>query len=63
MSERKPVIAYPPEAVLEIEDVAEWLRISKRAAERLHLPCFYLGTRTRRYLAKSVLEFIERKVA
>jgi hypothetical protein len=54
---------YIPETVLTIEQVAEWLQVSKRSAEELHLPCFYLGTRTRRYLAKDVLAFIERKVA
>jgi len=57
------VLAYPEEAVLTIEQVAEWLQVSKRQAERLSIPCFYLGTRTRRYLGKSVLEFIERKLA
>jgi hypothetical protein len=60
--ERSP-IGYTPETVLTIEQVAEWLQIGERSAEDLHLPCFYLGTRTRRYLAKHVLEYIEKKVA
>lgn len=55
--------AYPAEAVLTIEQVADWLQVSKRQAERLNIPCFYLGTRTRRYLGKSVLEFLAQKVA
>jgi hypothetical protein len=54
---------YSPETVLTIEQVAEWLQVSKRSAEDLHIPCFYLGTRTRRYLAKHVLEYIEAKAA
>ena len=62
MTERE-VIAYSAEAVLDIEQVAQWLQVSKRQAERLHIPCFYLGTRTRRYLGKTVLEFLERKIA
>jgi hypothetical protein len=57
------VVAHPPEAVLDIEQVAEWLQISKRHAEKLHIPCLYLGTRTRRYLGKTVLEYLEKKIA
>jgi hypothetical protein len=56
-------IGYSPETVLTIEDVSEWLGISKRSAEKLNLKCFYLGKRTRRYLAKHVLEYIEAKAA
>lgn len=58
-----PVVAYPAEAVLTIEQVAEWLQVSKRQAERLHIPCLYLGTRSRRYLGKTVLEYLEKKIA
>lgn len=60
---RESVVSYPPEAVLDIEQVAEWLQVSKRHAERLHIPCIYLGTRTRRYIGKQVLEFLEKKSA
>lgn len=63
MPERSEPIGFTPETVLTIEDVARWLMISKRSAESLNLPCFYLGTRTRRYLAKHVLEYIEKKAA
>jgi hypothetical protein len=56
-------IGFSPETVLTIEDVARWLGVSKRHAETLDLKCFYLGTRTRRYLAKHVLEYIEAKAA
>lgn len=55
-------IGYSPETVLTIDQLAAWLQISKRAAERLHIPCFYLGTRTRRYLGKSVMEYLEKRV-
>lgn len=61
--EQPAVLAYAPESVLTIEQVADWLQVSKRQAERLGIPCFYLGTRTRRYLGKTVLEFLERKIA
>lgn len=56
-------VGYTAETVLTIEQVADWLQVSKRQAERLSIPCFYLGTRTRRYLGKSVLEFLQAKVA
>ena len=62
MPEQTP-IGYSPETVLTIEQVADWLQISKRSAESLHLPCFYLGKRTRRFLAKDVLRYIEAKAA
>jgi hypothetical protein len=57
------VKAYPAEAVLDIEQVAEWLQISKRQAERLKIPCLYLGTRTRRFRGKDVLDYLEKKAA
>lgn len=60
---QREAVAYPETAVLDIYEVAQWLGISKRQAERLHIPCLYLGTRTRRYLGKTVLEFLERKIA
>lgn len=54
-------IGYSPETVLTIEEVARWLRVSVRQAERLKIPCFYLGERTRRYLGKTVIEYMEKK--
>jgi hypothetical protein len=58
----REVVALTAEAVLDIYDVARWLKISKRQAERLGIPCLYLGTRTRRYLGKTVLEYLEKKI-
>lgn len=59
----KEYVSYPPEAVLDIEQVAEWLQISKRAAERLDIPHLYLGTRTRRFLGSTVLEYLKKREA
>ena len=56
-------LAYEPTAILTVEQVAAWLQVSVRSVERLDLKCVYLGTRTRRYLAKHVLEYLEDKVA
>lgn len=57
------VLAYAPESVLTIEQVAAWLQVSKRQAERLGIPCFYLGTRSRRYLGETVLDYLRKKSA
>jgi hypothetical protein len=51
MEERKN--AHPPEAILDINEVAEWIGVSPRTVERLDLPCIHLGHRTRRYSGKT----------
>jgi hypothetical protein len=59
---RREPVTYSESSVLTIKQVADWLQVSVRQAERLRIPCFYLGTRTRRYLGKSVLEYLEEKI-
>lgn len=59
IADGKPVFAFPPDAVLEIEHVAAWLRVSERTAEALDINWFYLGTRTRRCFARDVVAFCE----
>ena len=49
------------EDILTIEQVAERLQVSARMVERLAVPCFYLGPRTRRYIWGTVVDFCERK--
>ena len=56
-----PVIAYPENAVLEIGHVAAWLRVSERTVERLDIPFALLGKRTKRYLARDVIAYLEAK--
>lgn len=56
-----PVIAYPPEAILEIRHVAAWLRVGERTAEKLDIPPIFLGTRTKRYLGKDVLAYLDKR--
>lgn len=53
--------AYPPEAVLTIRQLADWLQIGVRSVERLDIPCVMLGTRTRRYVAKDVLRYLDQR--
>lgn len=59
----KVAVAHPPEAVLNIEQVAEWLQVSTRTVERLDIPCVFLGVRTRRYLAKDILKYMDQRKA
>lgn len=54
-----PVLAYPETAILEIAHVAAWLRVSERTVERLDIPFTLLGKRTKRYLARHVLEYLD----
>ena len=54
--------AIDPNAVLTIDQVASCLQIGVRSVERLNLPCIYLGARTRRYLGKHLLAYLESRV-
>jgi len=53
--ELRPVVLYPPEAVLDVDHVALALGVSPRTVERLDLPCIYLGAHIRRFLWSEVL--------
>lgn len=55
---RQPV-SHPPETVLTLEQLADWLQLSERKVEELPIRCFYIGNR-RRYLAAHVLAWIEK---
>jgi len=52
-------IAYPPEAILTTEQVAEWLQCGVSTVEALGLPRLRLPVRTVRYSAGDVLAFLE----
>ena len=52
--------AYADNAILTAAQVAEWIGVSMRKFERMDVPCIYLGTRTRRYLAKDVIRWLEK---
>lgn len=62
-TEREEVVAYPETAVLDIHQVADWLQVSVRTVERLDIPCTFLGHRTKRYLGKDVIEYMNRRKA
>ena len=52
---------FPRDAVLTIEQVAAGLGVSTRTVERLDLPTWYLGRRTRRYLWGTVLDCLDHR--
>lgn len=57
------VRAYPPEAVLTRAQVAEWLGMKVDTVDHLPIKRRKIGRRTVRYLARWVLEYLEREAA
>lgn len=51
-------ITYPPDAILRVEDVAKWLKVSRSTVYRLPIKSVSLGHRTRRFLAADVIEYL-----
>ena len=49
------------DAILTREEVAAWLKVRPRQVERLRVPCIDLGRKTKRYLRKDVLAWLEVK--
>lgn len=47
------------EQVLTLEEVAEWLKVSPRQVLRYDVPCCDLGHKTKRFLARDVLAWLE----
>jgi hypothetical protein len=48
-----------PDSILTGREVATWLKIKPRQVQRLSIPCVDLGRKTKRYLAKDVLAWLE----
>jgi len=48
-----------PDTILTREEVSAWLKVKPRQVERLGVPCLDLGRKTKRYLAKDVLAWLE----
>ncbi len=56
-----PSLTLPPgpDDILTRDDVAAWLKVRPREVERLGVPCLDLGWKTKRYLGRDVLEWLE----
>jgi hypothetical protein len=54
-------VTYPPapDAVLTRDQVASWLQLKPRQVQRLGVPELNLGPKTKRYLARDVLTWLE----
>ena len=50
-----------PDAILDLRDVAEWLKVKPRQVVRLGVPQLDLGRKTKRYFAKDVFAWLEAK--
>ncbi len=48
-----------PDDILTREEVARWLKVRPRQVERLGVPVLALGAKTKRYLARDVLAWLE----
>ena len=47
------------EQILTLEEVAAWLKVSPRQVLRYDVPCLDLGHKTKRFLARDVLAWLE----
>jgi hypothetical protein len=62
MSSPRAVAAAPgPDAILTRDEVASWLKLRRRQVERLGVPCLDLGRKTKRYLGRDVLAWLEQR--
>ena len=60
MSQGLPVA---PDAILRPDEVAKWLKVRPRQLVRLGVPYLNMGPRTRRYLVRDVLAWLEKQRA
>lgn len=61
MADVRPVLSYPPDAILTQQEVADWLGVSVRTVRKLPIKRWSQGRRLVRYLAKHVLAYIEER--
>ena len=54
-------MTLPPalDAILTRDEVASWLKVKPRQIERLGVPVLNLGPKTKRYLARDVLAWLD----
>jgi hypothetical protein len=48
-----------PDAILTRDEVAGWLKVRPRQVERLGVPVLDLGPKTKRYMARDVLAWLD----
>ena len=60
---RSPRAVFPETAILNIEMLADALGVSEDTVEKMDLPCFYAGKRTKRFVYRQVLRVLEERAA
>lgn len=60
-STRAPRAVFPESAVLNAQQLADAIGVSVDTIEKMDLPCFYAGTRTKRYVWRQVLAILEER--
>ncbi len=48
-----------PDAIMTREEVAAWLKVRPRQVERLGVPVLSLGVKTKRYLVRDILLWLD----
>ena len=48
-----------PDSVMTRDEVASWLKVKPRQIERLGVPVLDLGPKTKRYLGRDVLDWLD----
>lgn len=60
--ESQPLVAaFPPDALLTVDQVAGWLRVSERTVGRLPIRSLVIGKRLRRWRVRDVRGYLERE--
>lgn len=63
VAEVRAPVTYPPEAILNQEQVAEWLGVSTRTLRKLPIRRWASSRRLVRYLAKHIIEYLEEQAS
>ena len=59
LTQRAP--PFTNDGILTRDEVAEWLKVKPRQVERLGVPRLDLGRKTKRYLMRDVLQWLEQR--
>ena len=58
--EIRPVVTFPPDAILEPAHVSAALGVSEEVVGKMDLPCFYAGKKPR-FVWRQVLDCLEQR--
>ncbi len=59
----RPVVAYPREAVVDLDQLAAGLGCSTDTADKADFPCVYIAPRVRRYVWGQILDVLMERAA